>query len=314
MLSVIDASVNVSAMRTAVIQLRSTPDVAANLAAADRLVREAAAAGATVVLLPEKWSVLGRDEDVAAGAETFVGPATTWARRIAVELGIDLFAGSVALRRPDGRQQNTALHAGPTGGLAAYGKLHLFDADVAGRRYRESDREIAGDGLVTTTLSDDRATRVGMTVCYDLRFPELHRALAAGGARILTVPAAFTERTTNAHWELLLRARAVENGAIVLAANQHGEHVPGMRSGGQSMIVDAWGTVLARAPDVDEAVVVADVDLRAQDAVREGLPVLRQRRAVVARALAALPDGDLAAGWDVGSPGSGSSSDPDEDA
>jgi predicted amidohydrolase len=289
-------------VRAAVVQLLSTPDVAAAQEAADRLVREAAAAGARLVLLPEKWSVLGRDEDVAAGVQPFDGPAVTWARRTAVELGIDLFAGSVALARADGRQQNTALHAAPDGRLRAYGKLHLFDADVAGRRYRESDREVAGDAVVTTALSDDAGTRVGMTVCYDLRFPELHRALAARGARIITVPAAFTERTTQAHWEILLRARAIENGVFVLAANQHGEHAPGIRSGGRSMIVDPWGTILAEAPDVDEAVVVADLDLAHADAVREGLPVLRQRRADVAAALAAEPAGELAAAWDVASP------------
>lgn len=289
-------------MRAAVVQLLTTPDVEAARATADRLVRQAADAGATVVLLPEKWSVLGRDEDVAAGAEPLDGPAVTWARRTAVELGIDLFAGSVAIARADGRQQNTALHAAPDGRLALYGKLHLFDADVAGRRYRESDREIAGDGLVVSRLADDAATPVGMTVCYDLRFPELHRALAVRGARILTVPAAFTERTTQAHWEVLLRARAIENGVFVLAANQHGEHARGIRSGGRSMIVDPWGTVLAEAPDVDEAVVVADLGLGRVDEVREGLPVLRQRRGDVAAALAGEAPGDLTAAWDVAAP------------
>jgi predicted amidohydrolase len=289
-------------VRAAVVQLLATPDVAAAQAAADRLVREAAAAGARLVLLPEKWSVLGRDDDVAAGAQSADGTAVTWARETAVELGIDLFAGSVALRREDGRQQNTALHVSPDGRLTAYGKLHLFDADVAGTRYRESDREVAGDGLVTTTLADDARTSVGMTVCYDLRFPELHRALAVRGARIITVPAAFTERTTQAHWEILLRARAIENGVFVLAANQHGEHAPGVRSGGRSMIIDPWGTVLAEAPDQDEAVVLADLDLDRVDAVREGLPVLRQRRADVAAALADLPAGELAAAWDTAAP------------
>lgn len=294
-------------MRTAVVQLRSTPDVAANLATADRLVHEAVTAGARVVLLPEKWSVLGRDAEVAAGAEPLDGPAVAWARRTARELGIDLLAGSVAIRRADGRQQNTALHARPDGGLVAYGKLHLFDADVEGTRYRESDREIAGDGAVLSMLAagpadGEPAVQVGLSVCYDLRFPELYRTLAARGARILTVPAAFTARTTEAHWEILLRARAIENGAFVLAANQYGEHAPGVRSGGRSMIVDPWGTVLGQADADGEAVIVADLDLARQDAVREQLPVLRQRRAMVAGALAVLPDGDLAAAWDAAAP------------
>lgn len=291
-----------TSLRTAVVQLRSTPDVAANQATADRLVREAAAVGARVVLLPEKWSVLGTTEDLEAGAQPLDGPAATWARETARELGIDLLAGSILVRRADGLLQNTALHASPDGTLGTYGKLHLFDADVAGVRYRESDREIAGDGVVSTTLADPDATRVGLSVCYDVRFPELYRALAAEGARILAVPAAFTERTTQAHWEILLRARAIENGAFVLAANQHGEHTPGVRSGGKSMIVDPWGTILAQAPDVDEAVVLADLDVARTDEVREGLPVLRQRRADVAATLATLPAGDLAEGWRTDSP------------
>lgn len=299
-------------MRVAVLQLCSTPDPAANRAVADRLVREAHGRGARTVVLPEKWSALGRTADVAAGAEDPYGPSVRWAREVARELAIDLFAGSVTVRRPDGRLQNTALHVTPRGRIVRYGKLHLFDADVAGTRYRESDDEVAGDGLVTTTLADDAATCVGMSVCYDLRFPELYRALAARGARILVVPAAFTARTTEAHWETLLRARAIENGAAVLAANQHGEHAPGIRSGGRSMIVDAWGTVLARAPEADEAVVIADLDLARQAAIREQLPVLRQRRASVAADLAALPDGDLAAGWDQRAALAGPSDEEDE--
>lgn len=289
-------------MRAAVVQLLATADVAAAQAAADRLVRRAADAGATVVLLPEKWSVYGREQDVAAGAQPLDGPAVTWARATAQELGIDLLAGSVTIARADGRRQNVALHATPDGRLTTYGKLHLFDADVAGTRYRESDHEIAGDAIVVSPLSDADATGVGMTVCYDLRFPELHRTLAVRGARIVAVPAAFTERTTQAHWEVLLRARAIENGVFVLAANQHGEHAPGIRSGGKSMIVDPWGTVLAQAPDTDEAVVVADLDLARVDGVREGLPVLRQRRGDVAAALASEIPGDLTASWDVASP------------
>jgi predicted amidohydrolase len=299
-------------MRVAVLQLCSTPDPAANRAVADRLVREANARGARTVVLPEKWNALGRTADVAAGAEDPYGPSVRWARELARELAIDLFAGSVTVRLADGRLQNTALHVTPGGRIVRYGKLHLFDADVGGTRYRESDDEVAGDGLVTTTLADDAATCVGMSVCYDLRFPELYRALAARGARILVVPSAFTARTTEAHWETLLRARAIENGAAVLAANQHGEHAPGIRSGGRSMIVDAWGTVLARAPEVDEAVVVADLDLRRQAAIREQLPVLRQRRSSVAAALAAEPDGDLAAAWDQRAATAGPSDDEGE--
>jgi predicted amidohydrolase len=274
----IDSPVNLGDLvRAAVIQLTATPDTAANLAAADRLVRTAAADGAQLVLLPEKWSVLGPGEALREGAQPLDGEAITWARAAARELGIDLVAGSIAERVPgEEKLRNTSVHVGPDGELrAAYRKIHLFDVEVDGTVYRESDHEAPGEEPVLTTLAG--GTLAGMSVCYDVRFPELYRALTVAGARILLVPAAFTVPTTRDHWAVLLRARAIENQCFVLAANQIGEHAPGLRSGGRSMIVDPWGLVLAQAPD-GEAVVTADLDLAAQDRIRVRLPALAGRR------------------------------------
>src|SRR5215216_7962556 len=260
-------------MRAAAVQLSSTPDLERNLEAADRLTRAAAARGADLVVLPEKWPVLGTPEQTAAGAEPLDGPALSWARGAARELGIDLVAGSIAERVGGGeRGANTSLHIGPDGeDRALYRKIHMFDVEVGGRTYRESEYEAPGDEIVTSELADGHG--LGLTICYDLRFPELYRILAVRGARVLTVPAAFTETTTREHWEVLLRARAIEDQCYVVAANQIGEHAPGLRSGGRSMIVDPWGVVLAQAPDAETAI-VADLDLDRQDAIRSKLPSL----------------------------------------
>ena len=264
-------------LRAAAVQLTATPDTARNLETADRLVREAGSRGARLVVLPEKWSVLGTGEDLRAGAQTLDGDAISWARAIARELGIDLVAGSIA-ERIDGepKLRNTSLHLGPDGEVrATYRKVHLFDVEVDGTVYRESDHETPGDEPVLTQTAD--GTKLGMSICYDVRFPELYRVLAVEGARILTVPAAFTVPTTRDHWEVLLRARAIENQCFVIAANQIGEHTPGRRSGGRSMIVDPWGVVLAQAPD-SETVITAELDIAAQDEIRARLPALAGRR------------------------------------
>jgi predicted amidohydrolase len=263
-------------MRAAAVQLTATPDKGRNLETADRLVRAAARDGARLVVLPEKWSLLGPGRALRDGAEPLDGPAITWARGLAVKLGIDLIAGSVAERVPgEEKLRNTCLHIDPAGEIrAAYRKIHLFDVEVDGTTYRESEHEAPGDEPV---LTEADGVEVGLTVCYDLRFPELFRILAVRGARILTVPSAFTLATTRDHWEPLVRARAIENQAFVVAANQIGEHAPGLRSGGRSMIVDPWGVVLAMAPD-RETHVVADLDLDQQIAVRRRLPSLANRR------------------------------------
>ena len=265
-------------VRAAAVQLNSTPDAARNLEAADRLTREAASAGATLVVLPEKWPVLGTEEQTSAGAQALDGEALSWARATARELGIDLVAGSITERTADGeRGRNTCVHVGPDGeDRALYRKLHMFDVQVGETVYRESAREAPGDEVVLSRAAD--GTELGLTICYDLRFPELYRALAVRGARVFTVPSAFTVPTTRDHWEILLRARAIEDQCFVVAANQVGRHGPdGPASGGRSMIVDPWGVVLACAPD-RETFVAADLDLGAQAEVRRRLPSLANRR------------------------------------
>ena len=248
-------------------------------------MRRAAADGAELVVLPEKWSVLGRGEDLRAGAQPLDGEAITWARATARELGIDLVAGSVSESiAGDPKLRNTSVHITPAGDIAAtYRKVHLFDVEVDGTVYRESEHEAPGEEAVLSDLAD--GTPIGLSVCYDVRFPELYRVLAVRGARILAVPAAFTLPTTRDHWELLVRARAVENQCFVVAPNQIGEHAPGLRSGGRSMIVDAWGIVLAQAPD-EETVITADLDLARQEDIRRRLPVLDGRRPGAYRGLA----------------------------
>ena len=269
-------------MRVAAVQLNAGADRTANLAAADRLTRAAAGNGARLIVLPEKWTAMGSDEDLRAGAETLEGPAIEWARSSARELGVDLVAGSF-LERVAGAAKlaNTSVHVGPDGELkATYRKLHMFDVEVGGRSYRESDLEEPGEEIVLSRTAE--GVELGMSICYDLRFPELYRILAVRGARVLPLPAAFTLATTRDHWEALLRARAIENQAFVVAANQVGAHPGGHRSGGRSMIVDPWGVVLAQAQDT-EGHIVAELDLARQREIRAQLPSLANRRPEVYR-------------------------------
>ena len=267
-------------MRAAVIQLNSTGEKARNVETAERLVRAAAADGAELAVLPEKWNVLGDSATQLAGAEPLDGPTISAARTWARELGIHLLAGSIA-ERAEGHQKafNTSTLIGPDGELEArYRKIHMFDVDVGGVAYRESDHEEPGDEVVTATLGGAlEGVTLGLTVCYDLRFPELYRILAVRGATVITVPSAFTLDTGKDHWEVLLRARAIENQAFVIGANQIGEAPPHYRSYGRSAIVDPWGVVLAQAPD-EECFVTADLDLELQDRIRTTLPSLANRR------------------------------------
>jgi deaminated glutathione amidase len=264
-------------LKVAAVQLSSTADQVANMAHADRLTRAAAADGATLIVLPEKWTAMGSEEDLRAGAETLDGAAVGWARAIARELRIDLIAGSILERVPgQAKLANTSVHVSPSGELlASYRKVHMFDVEVGGHAYRESELEEPGDELVVSHAVN--GVELGLSVCYDLRFPELYRILAVRGARILTLPAAFTLTTTRDHWEVLVRARAIENQAFVIAANQFGEHPAGQQSGGRSMIVDPWGLVLAQAPD-SEGYIVAELDLERQLQIRTRLPSLANRR------------------------------------
>jgi len=264
-------------MRAAAVQLNSTDDTDRNLETADRLVREATARGAQLIVLPEKWSVLGTGKQIAAGAEPLDGRCITWARDTARELGVDLVAGSIA-ELVAGREMraNTSVHVGVDGELGAvYRKLHMFDVEVDGVTYYESEHEQAGSEPVVSTLAG--GVPLGLTICYDVRFPELYRMLSERGAEVITVPSAFTLATTRDHWEVLIRARAIENQCFVIAPNQIGAHPPGHRAGGRSLIVDPWGLVLAGAPDT-ETVIVADLDFDVLRDVRRRLPALTHRR------------------------------------
>jgi predicted amidohydrolase len=263
-------------VRVAAVQLNSNGDKERNLAAAERWVRAAAADGAELVALPEKWNLLAGGEELVAGAEPLDGPSLTAARGWARALGIHLLAGSISERGEVGEKAaNASVLIGPHGeDIAVYRKIHMFDVDAGGVSYRESEHERPGTEPVAAPVGD---LVLGMTVCYDLRFPELFRILALRGARIVAVPSAFTLATGRDHWEVLLRARAIENQVFVLAPNQSGEAPPHYSSFGRSMIVDPWGVALATAPD-GECFIAAELDFGAQDRVRASLPSLANRR------------------------------------
>jgi predicted amidohydrolase len=265
-------------VKAASVQLSSGADVEANIAAADEHVRAAAADGATLIVLPEKWTAMGSPEDLRAGAQPLDGSAISWARGTAREMGIDLVAGSIA-ERVEGREKlsNTSVHVGPDGEIkAVYRKLHMFDVEIEGKRYCESDTDEPGEEVVVSEL--EGGAKLGMSICYDLRFPELFRVLALRNARVVALPAAFTLPTTRDHWETLIRARAIENQVFVVAANQVGKHPGGHHSGGSSLIVDPWGAVLARADGEKPGHIVAELDFEHQDDVRRRVPLLSHRR------------------------------------
>jgi predicted amidohydrolase len=265
-------------LRVAAVQLNSQERFDDNLEQADRLTRAAVADGAQLVLLPEKWNVLGTAGHLRAGAQRLDGPAISWARGLAGEFGIDLVAGSICELADNhaGRLANTSVHVSADGAIAAtYRKIHMFDVTVDGVEYNESGHEQPGEDIVVSASAG--GVELGLTICYDVRFPELYRILALRGARVMLVPAAFTLATTREHWQVLLRARAIENQAFVLAANQIGSHPPGLRSGGRSLIVDPWGVVIAQAGDA-VSYITADLDLARLEQVREELPSLANRR------------------------------------
>jgi len=263
-------------LRVAAVQLTTGEDRDRNVAVAGDLVRRAAVQGARLVVLPEKWHFIHDSPCLEGAAEPLDGPSVQAARSWARELGIALVAGSVVERvEGQARTYNTSLLIQPDGTVTAtYRKLHLFDVEVGGVVYRESAGALPGSEIV---VGEALGRRIGMTVCYDLRFPELYRRVTLEGAEILTVPAAFTAATGKDHWEPLLRARAIENQAFVIAPNQIGRHANGTVSHGRSMIVDPWGVVLAQAPD-EETVIVADLDFGLLARVRERLPALEHRR------------------------------------
>ncbi len=265
----------------AAVQMTSGADVAANLAAAGAGIDTAAAGGATVVLLPENFNFLGRrDADKRAVAEAYGdGPTQAFLAATARRHGIWIIAGTQPLRSAaaDGRVTNSLLVYDASGAcVARYDKIHLFDVDVPGKpgeTYRESAHVAPGREVV---LVDTPAGRVGLSVCYDMRFPELYRRLSAGGAEILVMPAAFTVPTGRAHWETLLRARAVENLCYVAAAAQSGVHPNGRETYGDSLLIDFWGRVLTRLPR-GTGVISAAIDRDALARVRAEFPALKNR-------------------------------------
>jgi predicted amidohydrolase len=267
-----------STLRVACVQLNARAPKADVIEHAEQLVARAASTGADLVLLPEKWTGIGPPDVIRAVAESIEdGEATramaAWARAH----GITLVGGSIVERR-EGRQKlsNTSLVFDPEGEVVAiYRKIHMFDVEVGGHVYRESETEEPGD---TPAATEVEGWKVGLTICYDLRFPELYRILALEGCQAITVPAAFTLYTGKDHWELLLRARAVENQCYVAAANQWGSFADGKAAYGRSSIVDPWGTVLAQAPDED-TVISAELDRKRLEEIRRSLPSLANRQA-----------------------------------
>jgi len=271
-------------LRVACVQMNTRGDVAANVRAAMVLVEEAAAAGASLVALPETWAYKGGREGIRASGQAVDGPSNAALAQLAARLGIFVLAGSIYEPSPvPDHVFNTSALFGPDGGLrAVYRKIHLFDVTAGTTVYRESDDVTPGTELVTVEVDLGQAARaapvaLGLTICYDLRFPELYCSLALRGAQILCVPAAFTTYTGAAHWEVLLRARAIENGCFVIAPGQVGEHLPGRECFGHSMIVDPWGTVLDEVQD-GVGFCVADLDLGRVAEVRAQIPSLQNRR------------------------------------
>jgi len=267
-------------LKVGLVQLRTPNEQAAALAQAEPLVREAAAAGASLILTPEGSNILERDK-----AKLFARLATPEAdlaviglRALARELSVWLLIGSALVRRPDGKAANRSLLITPQGEVAAaYDKLHMFDVDLpTGERHRESAVYEPGERAVTAEAA---GATLGLTVCYDLRFPALHRALARAGAEILTVPSAFTRPTGEKHWEILLRARAIETGAFVLAPAQGGAHADGRATWGRSMAVGPWGDVIARADHDKPAALIVELDLAEVARARAAIPALLNERA-----------------------------------
>ncbi|HVO19784.1 MAG TPA: carbon-nitrogen hydrolase family protein [Anaeromyxobacter sp.] len=266
-----------AAFLLAAVQMTSTEDRARNLDAALRLVGEAADQGARLVGLPENFAYMGPEDGRLAGAETIEGPTLSAVREVARQRRVFVLAGSIAERVGDPRRtaNTSALIADDGAVLAIYRKIHLFDVSIPdGTRYAESEGVLAGSQVVVapTTLG-----RIGMSICYDLRFPELYRQLSTLGAELLTIPSAFTLYTGKDHWEVLVRARAVENLCYVLAPAQVGKHGPRRETFGHAMVVDPWGTVLARCAD-GEGVCVAPFRRERLERVRRELPALKHRR------------------------------------
>jgi deaminated glutathione amidase len=267
-----------NAFRAACVQLRSTDDVAENVRTVSALIREARAKGADFVATPENTTLMAPDggAKLERSFSESDDPALPTFRALAEELGIWLLIGSLAIRVSDTRTANRSFLIDPKGWITArYDKIHLFDVDLpSGEKYRESDTVAGGGEAVLASLPWGP---IGLSICYDVRFPQLYRALAKSGAFALTVPSAFTETTGNAHWHVLLLARAIENGAFVIAPAQGGHHANGRRTYGHSLIIAPWGEILAEA-GTDPGVIIADIDPAATADARARIPNLQHDR------------------------------------
>lgn len=260
----------------AAVQMTASASKEENLAKAETFVRLAAERGAALVVLPEVFSWRGRHRKEPEQVEPIPGPTTHRLQDLATQLGVHLLAGSFFEKSHEARAYNTSLLISPQGDLLAqYRKIHLFDVDIPGQvSVRESDSMKPGEEVVVASTP---LGTVGLSVCYDLRFPELYRGLSRKGAEIISVPSAFTFPTGAAHWEALLRARAIENQVYIIAPNQIGKNVYGFADYGNSMIIDPWGKILARAPD-RECFITAEIDLDYLEKVRKELPCLAHQR------------------------------------
>jgi predicted amidohydrolase len=276
-------------VRLGLIQLRTPASQAEALAQASDLVREAAAEGATFIATPEGTNILQRDR-----AKLFEQLATVendvcvqGLRALAQELRVEILIGSALVRRADGQCANRAILIGADGAIrATYDKIHMFDVDLpSGERYRESSSYTPGAEAV---LAPSRLGLLGLTICYDMRFPLLYQALAKAGAVALAIPAAFTRPTGEAHWETLLRARAIETGAYVFAAAQGGVHADGRATWGRSLVVEPWGAVVAKLDHDEPGVLIADLDLSKVAAARAAIPALKNGREFLAPAPAKI--------------------------
>jgi predicted amidohydrolase len=262
--------------RAAAVQLRASLSKPANLAEAERLIRIAAAHHAELIVLPELFNLYGDLQQAAAEAEALNGPTATLLQRLAIETSAWMVGGSFAEIGKGGKAFNTSLTIDRQGNICGvYRKMHLFDVDLGeSLRVKESDNLLPGKDI---TCVETSLAKIGISICYDLRFPELYREQSSRGAELLCVPAAFTQKTGRDHWHLLARSRAVENQCFLIAANQVGEHAAGSVSYGHSLIVDPWGQVLAEASDSENGVIIADIQAECLTDVRRKLPALRHR-------------------------------------
>jgi predicted amidohydrolase len=268
---------NEQALRVAAVQMNSGPEESDNLRTASELIEEAASGGAQLIVLPETFHYMGPEEERPRHAQPIPGPLTEHLASLAEKLSVSLVAGSMLERSPDPeRCYNTSVIFAPAGSLVdCYRKVHLFDVNIpGGPRARESTCYLPGQEAVVVSVG---GVAVGVAICFDLRFPEFFLCLRQGGAEVIVVPSAFTASTGADHWELLLRARALDSQCFLVAANQCGEHPGAGASFGHSLVVDPWGEVVARA-GTDPAVLMADIDLRRVAEVRDALPIRGEER------------------------------------